>query len=173
MLAVWRRVQVVVPQVAPFDAKSSPPAISSVADISALQRPTVPDFGLWRGSGMGEMVTRTWDGTSIAFQHQGAYAAYLPAPVAGWRPSFPTETENAASRASIELMRYQFECTDSAATDWVVYHAEGMASSTMEGCMPRCGEWRKQSACQGCEVLRSMMTSQPQPMFRSRLKRSD
>jgi len=82
---------------------------------------------------MGEMVTRTWDGTSIPFQHQGAYAAYLPAPVAGWRPSFPTETENAASRASIELMRYQFECTDSAATDWVVYHAEGMASSTMEG----------------------------------------
>ncbi len=82
---------------------------------------------------MGEMVTRSWDGKSVPLQEQGTYVAYLPDRLAGWHPAFPLATELKAERSSTALMRYQLECETSDATDWAVYHAEGMASSTMEG----------------------------------------
>jgi len=84
---------------------------------------------------MSELVTRAWQDQSggVPVQHQGTYRAFVPDPIATWSPSLNASTERMMADASIALMKYQLGDEGAFVPEWVVNHAEGLASSTMEG----------------------------------------
>ena len=84
---------------------------------------------------MSETVTRVWqdqDG-GVPAQNQGAYSAFVPDTISNWFPRLAVDTEHAMADAAITVMRYQIGGQRSFAPEWIVNHAEGLASSTMEG----------------------------------------
>ncbi|MYG94011.1 MAG: Fic family protein [Acidimicrobiia bacterium] len=87
------------------------------------------------GSPVSEIVTRTWQEQAggVPVQHQGVYSAFIPDTIANWSPHLDADTERAMADAAIALMRYQIGGSQAFAPEWIVNHAEGLASSTMEG----------------------------------------
>ena len=84
---------------------------------------------------MSEIVTRVWrdQAGGVPVQQQGAYSAFIPDTVANWAPRLHASTERQMADAAIALMKYQIGGVQAFAPEWVVNHAEGLASSTMEG----------------------------------------
>ena len=84
---------------------------------------------------MSEVVTRTWQDQAggVPVQHQGVYSAFVPDTIANWSPQLDADTEHAMADAAIALMRYQIGGSQGFAPEWIVNHAEALASSTMEG----------------------------------------
>ena len=66
-------------------------------------------------------------------QQQGVYSAFVPDTISDWFPLLSASTERAMADAAIALMKYQVGRSPVFAPEWMVNHAEGLASSTMEG----------------------------------------
>ena len=66
-------------------------------------------------------------------QQQGVFSAFIPDTISNWFPRLHADTQQAMSDAAISLMRYQIGGEEGFAPEWIVHHAEGLASSTMEG----------------------------------------